>query len=118
MKNNILKTAFKKSALMALAVSGLAVTPAFAQNNPNYAPGDLLLYFTQYNGTQTVLVNLGAAVSYRDATANQLNIVNIGGTLTGSTGSGGAGYSATWYDDPTIFWGLAGVRSAGTTTTT
>jgi len=118
MKNNILKTAFKKSALMALAVSGLAVTPAFAQNNPNYAPGDLLLYFTQYNGTQTVLVNLGAAVSYRDATANQLNIVNIGGTLTGSTGSGGAGYSTTWYDDPTIFWGLAGVRSAGTTTTT
>jgi hypothetical protein len=117
-KTNILK----KAVLVALASTVLAVTPASAQNT-TYAPGDLLLFFQQLGGTQTVMVNLGRAWTYRDATANMMNIVNIGGTLTGSTGSGGAGYSATWYNDmtastingnpdvPLTYWGLAAVRS-------
>jgi hypothetical protein len=118
MKINVLKTAFNKAALAALALIGFAAAPAGAQNNPNYAPGDILLFFQQFGGTQTVMVNLGAATTYRDATANIMNIVNIGSTLSGTVGSGGAGYGATWYDDPTIFWGLAGVRSNSTSGTT
>ena len=115
MKTNVLKTAFNKAALTALAVTGFAVAPAGAQN-PNFAPGDLLLYFIQFGGSQTVLVNLGAAYGYRDATANSLNFINIGGTLTGSTPAGAA-YPADWYDDPTMFWGLAAVHSNSTSTT-
>ena len=116
MKINVLKTAFNKAALAALALIGFAAAPAGAQN-PNYAPGDILLFFQQFGGTQTVMVNLGAATTYRDATANLLNIVNISGALTGATPAGAA-FGSTWYDDPTIFWGLAGVRSASINTTT
>jgi hypothetical protein len=115
MKINVLKTAFNKAALAALALAGFAAAPAGAQN-PNYAPGDLLLFFQQYSGTQTVMVNLGAATAYRDATANNLNFVNISGALTGAT-PGGAAFGSTWYEDPTIFWGLAAVRSNSTSTT-
>ena len=116
MKINVLKTAFNKAALAALALIGFAAAPAGAQN-PNYAPGDILLFFQQFGGTQTVMVNLGAATTYRDATANLLNIVNISGALTGAT-PGGAAFGATWYDDPTLFWGLAGVFNNSTSTTT
>lgn len=117
MKINVLKTAFNKAALAALALIGFAAAPAGAQNNPNYAPGDLLLFFQQFGGTQTVMANLGAATTYRDATGPLLNIINIGGALTGATPAG-ANFGATWYDDPSIFWGLAGVRSNSTSTTT
>ena len=113
MKINVLKTAFNKAALAALALAGFAAAPAGAQN-PNYTPGDLVLYFLQFGGSQTVMVNLGAAFGYRDATVNNLNFINIGGSLTGA---GSAGYSSTWYEDPTIFWGLAAVRSNSTSTT-
>lgn len=118
MKTNILK----KAALVAFTASLFAAAPASAQNT-TYAPGDLILFFQQLNGTQTVMLNLGAAWTYRDATVNMMNIVNIGGTLTGSTGIGGAGYSATWYNDmtpstingnpdvPLTYWGLVAVRS-------
>ncbi len=112
----------KKAALVALTSTLFAAAPASAQNT-TYAPGDLLLFFQQFGGTQTVLYNLGAAWTYRDRTENLMNIVNISGTLTGSTGSGGAGYSATWYNDmtpsviggadvPLTYWGLAAVRSS------
>jgi hypothetical protein len=114
----------KKAALVALASTVFAVAPASAQNltydqlNP-----DLILFFQQFGGTQTVMVNLGIARAYRDATANIMNIVNIGGTLSGTVGSGGAGYGATWYDDtrlasdgttvlPLTYWGIAAVRSS------
>lgn len=106
----------KKTALAAVFALSTAANQSFAQN-PNYAPGDLLLYFQQFGGTQTVMVNLGTAFSYRDRTTDNLNIVNIGGTLTGSVASGGAAFPANWYDDPTIFWGLAAVRSSSTSTT-
>jgi len=116
MKINVLKTAFNKAALAALALMGFAAAPAGAQN-PNYAPGDILLFFQQFGGTQTVMVNLGAATTYRDATANLLNIVNISGALTGATPAGAA-FGSTWYDDPTLFWGLAGVFNSSTSNST
>lgn len=95
----------KKTALAALFAFSTTASQLFAQNL-NYAPGDLLLYFQQFGGTQTVMVNLGTAFSYRDRTANNLNFINIGGTLTGSVVSGGAAFPANWYDDPTIFGAL------------
>lgn len=128
MKTNIPKLASKKfvlTALTALVVCGLTVAPASAQN-PTFAPGDLILYFLQFGGTQTAMINLGPAWTYRDATANMINLANVGTVLTGSVASGGAGYSSTWYDDvsppvfnggsniPITFWGFAAVRSVST----
>lgn len=105
----------KKTALAAILALSTSADQSFAQN-PNYAPGDLLLYFQQFGGTQTAMVNLGTAFSYRDRTTDNLNFINIGSTLTGSVVSGGAAFPANWYDDPTIFWGLAAVRSNSTST--
>ena len=64
----------KLRALLALTGIALGVSSANAQN-PNYAPGDLVLFFQQYGGSNTIAVNLGAATTYRDATSNILNIV-------------------------------------------
>ena len=126
MKTNILNNITKKAAVVALAVTTLTASNVSAQNATyDQTQAHLLLYFQQFGGTQTVMVNLGPAWSYRDATANIMNIENLGGTLTGSTGSGGAGYSATWYDDTRIgtigdplpvlsltYWGVAAVRTS------
>ena len=107
----------KKAGLLALSIVGLSIAPAGAVN-PNFAAGDLVLYFEQFGGSQTLMLDLGAAYTYRALTANRLNIANIGGSLTGSTGSGGMGLTSTWYDDPTVFWGIAGVLSNSTQTST
>ncbi len=114
MKTNSYKTA----PFAVLAALGLSVTPSQAQDNPNFASGDLMLYFQQFGGTHTAMFNLGPAYLYRNATANIPNIISIGGTLSGSTGSGGAGFPTAWYDDPTMFWGLAAVAETGLSTTT
>ncbi len=123
MKTLIRNTIARKFAIFGASLGVLAATPAGAQNT-TYAQSntDLILFFQQFGGTQCVMVNLGAAWGYRDAVSNILNIINVNGTLTGSTGSGGAGYSATWYDDtrigadtnvyPVTYWGLAAVRTS------
>ena len=73
--------------LAALSVVCFNTAKVGAQNL-TYAPGDLLLYFMQFGGTQTVMVNLGPAWTYRDATANIMNLVNIGSTLMSAFPSG------------------------------
>jgi len=108
MTKNILSTAILAAAGVALSASS-----AMAQN-PNYAPGDVVLYFEQYLGSNTVAVNLGSAVTFRNATANILNIANIGSQLSNGT----TGFGSTWYDSTSLWMGAAAVRSTGTTTTT
>jgi len=106
----------KKSALLTLACIGLAISPATAANL-NYADGDLILYVQQFGGAMTAMFDLGPAYQfYRNATTNRINFINIGGTLTGTTGSGGAGYASNWYDDPNTFWGIAAANNASIAT--
>jgi hypothetical protein len=89
----------------------MAAAPAQAQN-PNYTPGDLVLFFQNPGGTgtnNTVYVNLGnTATLFRQASAgtegatNLLNIVNISSTMISAFG-------ANWASEITLYSGLAGV---------
>lgn len=100
----------KALALSAAVLCGLAVSAAHA-TNPNYAAGDLVLYFEQFGGGSTVMLDLGAAYNFRNLTSNQINIQNVGSDLSSAFG-------ANWFNDSTVFWGAAGVRSSGIGTTT
>ena len=108
-----MKNTLKLLSLAALAMSGLGVAPAMAQN-PNYAPGDIVLYFQQFGGSNTVALNVGAATTFRDTTVNLINIANIGSLLADGT----LGFGATWYDTSSVWWGAAGVFNSSTSTTT
>jgi hypothetical protein len=81
-----------------------------------YAQGDLVLYFFQEGGTQTIYANLGPAHTYRgnaagpqDAVKN-LNILNLKSALEQAFG-------ANWAQENNIYAGLAGVFSNSTGTT-
>ena len=81
----------------------------------SYQQGDLLLYFFQEGGTQTIYANLGPAYTYRgnaagpqDALKN-LNILNLKSALEGAFG-------ADWTQKENLYAGLAGVFSASTGT--
>ena len=95
---------------LVLAAGSLAIsaTAVHAQNNPNYAAGDLVLFFQQEGGSQTVYANLGnTATTFRGAAAgvdvaNSFNFLNINSTLVSAFGSG-------WATDTSIYAGLAGV---------
>ena len=91
---------------MMLGAGGMTITPAIAQN-PNYAPGGLVLGLQNPGGTtgsdQTVIFNLGdTAVDFRDATTDRINFANIGATLTSTFG-------ANWWESRTLYIGMAGV---------
>ena len=73
MNTNATKTASKTTALIALAVSALAIPSAHAVN-PTFVAGDLVLFFQQFGGPAfPMMVDLGAATLYRDGykTPNQ-----------------------------------------------
>ncbi len=70
--------------------------------NPNYAPGDVVLFFQQFGGSNTVALNVGAGVTFRDATANILNIANIGSLLSDNVFTG---FGSTWYDTGGLWCG-------------
>ena len=89
----------------------LGATSANAQN-PNYAPGDLVLFFQQTFGTKTVYANLGnAATLYRGTAAgpgaaNRIDFLNINAEMVSAFGAG-------WATDPTIYAGLGINESHG-----
>ena len=95
-----------------LAISATAVQ---AQNNPNYAPGDLVLFFQEEGGSETVYANLGnTATTFRGAAAgvdvaNSFNFLNINSTLVSAFGAG-------WATNTSIYAGLAGVWGTSGTT--
>ena len=101
---------------LALLATALVTVQAQAANTA-YAPGDLVLYFQQEGGTNTVYVNLGSATQYRGTAAgvadgtNALNITNLNSTLVSAFGAG-------WASDTTIYAGLAGVFSTNSTLNT
>lgn len=109
--------------MLAAAVSTLISVPAGAQNNTNEV-GDLLVYFLQFGGTQTVIARLSLGVAgytttapqFRDATTNTYNLNSVG-SITNLSGSLSGAFGGNWYDDPTVFWGAVAVRSTSTNTT-
>lgn len=110
MKTNLQLSTALLSGVFALG-SSLAVN---AQNNPAYAPGDLVLFFQKPGDDDTVYVNLGkAATEFRGSAAgtdapNKIEFVDISATLVSAFGSG-------WASDPAIYAGLAGVFSTNNT---
>lgn len=98
------------SSAMAFALSAMS---ANAQN-PNYAPGDLVLYFQQEGGAKTVYANLGNAANlYRGAAAgpgaaNNINFLDISAELVSAFGAG-------WASDTSVYAGLAAVWGTSAT---
>ncbi len=98
-----------------VALFGSMVIDASAQNNPNYAPGDLILYFQQEGGTSTIYANLGdTATQFRGAFAgggapNKINFLDLNSVLS-------TAFGPNWASDPTIYAGLAGVWGVSSTT--
>lgn len=126
MKTNIVNAITGRNALIAILASALTIGSAEAVN-PNFQAGDLVLFFQQSGGPGIpFILDLGPATTYRDATSNILNIANVvsgansvaNGSLTGSTGGSpvGGGFGSTWFDDPSVFWGVATVRSSSSGT--
>jgi hypothetical protein len=103
-------------ALVAILFGGLQIQSVKAQN-PNFTDGNLVLYFQQYGGSQTIMVSLGAGTLYRDATSSILNIVDLGSILNSTYAAVNNG-GVSWFDNSTIYFGIAGVRSNSTNTTT
>ncbi len=106
-----MKKTINRYALFSAFSFGLAALPAGAANT-FYAPGDLVLYFQQEGGTNTVYANLGnTATAFRDATTSNVNFLNLNSTLTSAFG-------ANWATESTIYAGLAGVWGTSTTNST
>lgn len=95
----------KNALFLALAGLGLGVSPAKAV--VTYNQGDLLVGFFRTIDAQTYVVNVGSAATFRDWN-NGANInLSLGNIATDLI----ALYGATWYDDPTLTWGVAGSPS-------
>ena len=97
-----------RMALSAAVLSMLAIGGAKGANTL-YAPGDLVLYFQQQGGANTVYVNVGnAATNFRGAAAGaadggyNLNFINISTTLESAFGP-------NWASSSTVYAGMAGV---------
>ncbi len=100
---------------IALALS--LTTGHVSAQNPNYSEGDLVLFFQQEGGSNTVYANLGnAATVFRGSAAgpgatNKINFININADLVSAFGAG-------WASNPAIHAGLAGVYSINNTNAT
>ena len=101
-----------------VAAAALAATLGTAQaQNPNYAPGDLVLFFQNPGGSlatgndKQFFARLGnTATFFRQAytdQVNHINFLNIGTQLSSTFGSG-------WASSTTLYGGLGGVRSDST----
>lgn len=102
--------------LSATAAFFLAAAPVQAQN-PNHAPGDLVLFFQKEGGTETVYANLGNAANlFRRAAAgaqdgqNMVRFLDIGSELE-------TAFGANWASDTGLYAGAAGVWGTSNTNT-
>jgi uncharacterized repeat protein (TIGR02543 family) len=107
-----------KQKLAAICLTFCAATAAIpsTSNAGTYATGDLVLYFFQEAGTQTIYANLGPAYTYRGGAAGSqdavktLNILNLKSALEEA-------YGTNWAQLDNLYAGLAAVRSSSTSTT-
>jgi hypothetical protein len=110
MKNKIIR-----NAILMASTTLLAATSATAAST--YTAGDLILFFQQEGGTNTVYANLGKASDFRGTTAgtadgtNSINFLNLSTTLESA-------YGSEWASDPTIYAGLAAANSNNNTNAT
>jgi hypothetical protein len=100
----------KSNKLLLAVLFGLGL-PLSQLQAQTVAAGDLILFFQQIGGNNTVYVNLGsAATNFRGSASGptadrqNLNIININATLGSAFGPG-------WASDTSIFAGLGAVRS-------
>ena len=94
-----------KSAL----VGGAALLAGATFASAAFNNGDLIMSFQATGGTgasQTVAANLGAGYSFRDATANALNVINLGSLLSST-------YGADWHDRTDLYMTINGLYAAG-----
>jgi len=101
----------KTSIIIALFGAGVIALGTAKQSSAAFANGDLLMSFQATGGngaTTTYVANLGAGYSYRDATANLSNVINIGGDLSSI-------YGASWYDRTDLYVNIIGNYAAGYT---
>lgn len=90
------------AALAVAVVTALSAPSAHAQSPVTYTQGDLLLGFKKAGVGQDVVVNIGQASLYRDASsAFSVNVGNLG-TLLSDT------FGANWYNDSSLQWAVAG----------
>jgi hypothetical protein len=110
MKNKIIR-----NAILMASTTLLAATSATAAST--YTAGDLILFFQQEGGTNTVYANLGKAADFRGTTAgaadgtNSINFLDLSSTLSSA-------YGSEWASDTTIYAGLAAANSSNNTSTT
>ena len=103
------KNILTKAILAAVGVA-LSATSASAQNaNYNQAGGDIVLFAQAFGGSQTLMLNIGTGQAFRDTTTNLIDIKNIGSELAAI--SAGTSFVGNWYDNPDLYWGVAGVRT-------
>ena len=106
----------RRLATFFLTIFTALMAAPLAANGGTYTAGDLVLFFFQENGSQTIYVDLGPAHTYRanaagpqDAPKN-LNILNIKSALDQA-------YGTNWATKDNVYAGLAAVRSSSTSTT-
>lgn len=90
-----------KYVLATIVALGFAIAPTMAQD-ATFNANDVLLGFraASGNGTSTtIMVNLGPASAYRDATSNFVNFVNIGSILS-------TAYDSNWYERTNLWAGF------------
>ena len=110
-----------KNKLASLLVASGSLAAASSAHAAAYAAGDLVLYFFQEGGSQTVYANLGAATGFRGSVAGPSDVVSnldvkgwgssLGSTLT-------AAYGSNWASLTNLYSGLIAVNNAFTSTTT
>lgn len=90
-----------------------AMTSAQAQNNSTHSPASLILTFQNPGGTvgsdQTITVAINDAIFFRDAALgsfSSINVAGLGAALSNTFGS-------TWYEQSTLWMGVAGYRGTG-----
>lgn len=115
-----MKIPIRQSAFAALALAGLAVAPANAQNTL-HDPFDLVLTFQNPGGTQgsaqTVTVALGNIISvFRDAAPGSFTLLNTA-NISGLGLTLGSTFGSQWYDQSTLWMGAVGFFGTSTTST-
>lgn len=102
--------------LGSLALMCVFAAPS-ARASITYTSGDLLLAFRKTGDTNTFVVNLGAATSFRDAAS----AFNLDGTIGDINTDLTSIYGASWYTDSNVFASIVGAKKGltgdGTVTT-
>lgn len=99
-----------KHFLTMLVVAGISAAALPSHAATTYVAGDLLLGFRATGGTgstSNLIVDLGLATGYRDATSNITSVTDIGSLLIST-------YGSDWATRSDLSWGIVGARTNST----